>query len=43
MNLLQFLDKQSDGRLVLFGIILIIVVAVIIEGIGEIVKYIKNK
>ena len=43
MNLLQFLDKQSDGRLILFGIIIIFIATILIEGITEIVKYIKKK
>jgi hypothetical protein len=42
MNLLDFLDKQSDGRLILIGVVFVFVVAIIFEGIAEIIRYLKK-
>lgn len=41
-NLYQFLNSQSDGRLVLYGIIFVIVIIAITEMFAQIFKR-KNK
>lgn len=43
MTLFEFLNQQSNGRLVGYAILLIIILAIVFEGIVEIVKHLKKK
>lgn len=43
MTLFEFLNKQSGQRLFGYGILTIIIIAIIFEGIIEIVKHLKKK
>lgn len=43
MNLFEFIDKQSDGRLVAMGYMAILFLIILSYAIYEIVNLIKNK
>ncbi len=42
MNLFEFLNNQSEGKLILYAIVTIIVIGIIADGIYEICKLFKK-
>lgn len=43
MNLFEFLNQQSSNRLIGYGILIVIIIAIIFEGIVEITKIFRKK
>lgn len=42
MNLFEFLNSQSDGKLILYAIVVIAIAGIIVDGIYHICKLFKK-